>query len=151
MPGQHHFLLGRRVPEGVIVALLHVSKSELGNTTDEILGQWIGVPDLKDARFCRFVLFQFVAKRLEACKHRGKAEVGFVRRKGEQESRLDKKGRTPLDRLFGVGGDALENGVQPMQMRMAVGRRCADIFGDGTQVCLVDGGNEEVDPVDVSG
>src|SRR5690242_13573024 len=108
----------RRLPERVVIARFYGADAMPGDLADQRLGQRLVVRERYGA-LGGPMRRKLLAKRLEARRHRREAQVRLVRRECEEESRLDEEWRSPLDRFGRLRRNALEDLVEPAQMRLA--------------------------------
>lgn len=122
-------------PERLVVTFTHRPETVLRDFADQILWQGLVVGNLKGA-LGRLVIFQFLAKGLHRRRGGREAAVRLVRGEGEQEPRLHEERGAPLDRLLGLRRDALEDRIQPAQMRLPRAWSRLDILGDCRQTLV---------------
>ena len=120
---------GMELPESVVFTFTHFPETVLSDLANQILWQGLVVGNLKHA-LGSLVLIQFLAKWRQPRRCWREVAVCLVRGESEQESGLHEEGGSPLDCLLGLRCDALEDRVQPAQMRLALAWGSPDILGD---------------------
>src|SRR4051812_32028424 len=137
-------LAGIELPEPVVFTFTQIPETVFGELADQILWQRLIVRKLKEI-LRRLVLFELLAKCLQRRRRWREVAVCLARGEREHKSRLNEERVSPLDRLLRHWRDALEDCVQPAQMRLAGGWGSPDIFGDRRRTltchffCLNDG------------
>src|SRR5258706_831803 len=120
-------MTGTKLPKSVVFT--HIPETVFSDLANQIFWQGFVVGNLKKV-LGRLVLFQFLAKCFQRRRCWREVAVRLVRGESEQESGLHEEGDSPLDRLLGPRRDALEDRVQPAQMRLALRWCTPAILGD---------------------
>src|SRR5438477_11174096 len=107
----------------------HIPQTILSNLADQFLRHGLVVGNLKKVPG-RLVLLELRVKWLQRRRCWREVAVCLVRRESEQESGLHEEGHSPLDYLLGPRRDALEDRVQPPQMRLGLRWGRANILGN---------------------
>src|ERR1700721_1219204 len=121
--------LGMELPESVVFTFSYIPDTVLCDLANQVLRQRLVVGNLEEA-LGSLMLFQLFAKYIHRRRGWREVEVCFVGGESEQESRLHEEGGAPLDRLLRLRRDALQDRVQPPQMRLARPWGSPDILSD---------------------